>query len=65
MNDLIKDIEVVEIKVAALPGSMIGDCMRESVALAIKEWRNVSLTHNDKIYLIKPNDLISSIKEKP
>lgn len=57
------NIEVVELKVSALPGTDIEKCLKESIELAAKEWRNVILIHNEKSYSIKPNDLISSITE--
>jgi hypothetical protein len=56
-----KNIEVIELKVSALSGTDIGECMKESIELAAKEWRNVILIHNKKSYSIKPNDLIGSI----
>lgn len=56
-----KSIEVVELKVSALPGADIGECMKESITLASTEWRNVTLLHNKKSYSIKPNDLLDSI----
>ena len=58
-----KIFEITELKVSALPGSSINDCMREAIELAAKEWRNVTLRHNGKEYRVKPNDLLASITE--
>lgn len=58
-----KTIEVVELRVSALPGASIGECMKEAIELAAKEWQNVRLSHNNKDYSIKPNDLLASITE--
>ena len=58
-----KDIDIVELVISATPGVHIGECMKAGIELAAKEWRNIRLRHNGKIYSIKPNDLIASITE--
>ena len=59
-----KNIEIVEIKISALPGSLIEACIKEGIELAAREWRNVRLRHNGKDYLIRPNDLVASVTIK-
>ena len=59
-----KDIEIVEVVVSALPGSNIGNCMKEAMDIAVKEWRNVRLRHNGRDYKVMPNDLLATIKEE-
>jgi len=59
-----KDIEIVKLVVSAKYGASIGGCMKESIELAAKEWRNIELIHNGKIYEVKANDLIGSIREQ-
>ena len=58
-----KSIEIIELKVSALVGSSIGECMKEAIELSAKEWRNVTLIHNDKHYRVKVNDLLASVVE--
>ena len=56
---------VIEVHVCARAGAMIGDCLREAILIAVKEWRNVVLVHNNVSYRVSPNDLIASVdKEK-
>ena len=57
------NIEVIEIRISARPGAAIGNCLKEAIELASKEWRNVRLTHNGKDYMVKPNDLLASVEE--
>jgi len=56
-----KHIEITEIKVLANPDTIVGECIQEAIELAAKEWKNVLLIHHEKTYLIKPNNLVSSI----
>jgi len=56
-------IEVNEIKANAKLGSSFGECAKECIELAAKEWRNVIFTHNEKKYKINVNDLVTTIKE--
>jgi len=58
-----ENIEIVEIRVSALPGALIGKCIQESIQLAATEWRNVRLRHNDKQYIVLVNDLLSTVME--
>ena len=60
----IKEIEITKIVVAATPGAHIGACIKECLILATKEWRNVELLFNGKVYVIRPNDLLGAVKEK-
>jgi len=56
---------VIEVRVSARAGSAIGDCLREAILIAVEEWRNVVLVHNNVSYRVCPNDLIASVdKEK-
>lgn len=58
-----ENIEIIELKISALPGAHIGDCMKDAIELAAKEWRNVRLRHNGKDYTIKVNDLLGAFTE--
>ena len=59
-----KSIEVYETVARARVGANLGDCMKDCIELAAKEWRNVTLVHNDKNYKVRTEDLISSITEE-
>jgi len=54
-------IEIVEIKVEALPGTNLPQCLRESMKLAVNEWQKVRLIFNDKKYFIDPVAFFLSI----
>lgn len=58
--ETIKEVElVVE---STVVGEVAYDCIRESMQLAVKEWRVVKLLHNAKIYTIDPIVLSRTIK---
>jgi hypothetical protein len=59
-----KMTEITSVDISALPGADIGSCMKEGLELATREWRNVRLKHNGKIYEIIVNDLLHTIKEE-
>jgi hypothetical protein len=61
MTNDYKSIVIVSIHVEANSGAAIGDCLRDCMKLAINEWRNVELKHNDRIYRIKVNAMLESI----
>jgi hypothetical protein len=56
-------IQVTNIQVHAKPGSSVGYCLRDCIALAATEWQNVVLKHNDEEYLIHVNDLLASVQQ--
>ena len=58
MNALSKNIVVL---VQASSGAHRKDSIKESILLAIKENRNVELTHNEYIYIIDPENIINFI----
>jgi len=58
-----ENIEIIEIRVSALPGAPVGKCMQEAIKLAATEWRNVRLRHNDKQYIVLVNDLLSTVMD--
>jgi len=55
-------IEIIEIKVEALPGTNFPQCLRESMKLAINEWRKVRLIFNGQEYLVDPYAFFLSVK---
>ena len=61
--DVYKYIDVSAVRVSARPGSAVGDCIREGIMLASREWRNVELIHDGKIYRINANDLFGCATE--
>lgn len=52
-------IEITEVVVHATAGANVGVALREAIALAANEWRNVRLIHNNKEYTVKVNDLLA------
>lgn len=58
------NIDIGRINVYAVPGAAKGDCLRDSLVLAVKEWRNVSLFHNNDEYRININDLLAAVNIK-
>jgi len=42
-------------------GANIGDCIREAMILALTEMRVVKFKHNEREYVVKPDDLANSI----
>lgn len=58
-----RNIEIVELRVTALPGAAIGTCLQDAIRLAADEWRNVRLSHDGKDYLVRPNELLLSVRE--
>ena len=55
--------EVTELHMTALPESKLGDCMREAVLMACKEWQNVVLTYHGRKYRVMCNDLLACVVE--
>ena len=56
--------EVSDIRIRAKPGAAIGQCMREALLVAVQEWVDVVLTHNDKEYRVKVNALLGMVREE-
>lgn len=56
-----KSIEVTEVVVHATPGSSVGECIKEALQIAVTEWRNVRLIHNQKAYKVQVNDLVGAV----
>lgn len=54
-------IHVIEVHVHPDPGAEIGDCFREAIEMAAREWRNVVLCYDGVAYRVRPNDLLSVI----
>ena len=52
-------IEITEIVVHATSGANVGHALKDAIALAANEWRNVRLIHNNKEYTVKVNDLLA------
>jgi hypothetical protein len=59
-----KNIQIIEIRMAALPGVNIGDALRDALTVAVNEWRNVRLRHNSTDYLIKISDLLTVVTKE-
>lgn len=57
-----QSVSVTKIIVTASPGSTMGESMREAISIAASEWVNIELHHNGKRYMVRPNDLITSIE---
>jgi len=62
INLCLKQTSIKEIVVEATAGSVFGNCIREGIELAAKEWVPVRVIHNDKCWLIKPEDLWAAAK---
>jgi len=58
-----KSIEIKNIKVTAKLWKSIGECLKDCIELAAKEWQNVELFHCDKTYKINVNDLVASVND--
>ena len=58
-----KHCDIAKIKLSALPGASVGECFKEALTLAITEWRNVELMHNDKRYQVLINRILGTIEE--
>lgn len=58
----LKHTQVTELHICAGYGESIGDCMREAALLACQEWRNVTLTHNGRLYRVLCNDLLGCVQ---
>ena len=56
------NIKILEIKVYAVCGSHIDDCMRDAIKLAADEWCNVRLCLNGQEYLIQPDTWLESCR---
>lgn len=56
------EIEIAHLSVNAKIGADINDCIVEALQLAVNEWRNVELKHNDKIYKIYVNDIFGTVQ---
>ena len=56
-------IEVSTINVSAKMGANPVECKRESIQLAMQERCIVKLLHNGVTYLVKPDDILSIVKE--
>lgn len=57
-----KHAKIVSIEMSAIGGSTVGDAIKDAMEYAVKEWKNVNLRHNDKIYSIKVNDLYAVVE---
>ncbi len=59
-----KHTTVTTVEVSANMGSVLGYAMQDALEIAVKEWRNVNLKHDGKIYEVLINDLVSCFKER-
>lgn len=59
-----KYTEVVSVEITAKQGASIGEAARDALKIAVDEWRNVNLKHNDKIYRVNVNDLFAVVIEE-
>jgi len=59
-----ENIKITHIVVNANAGSEIEKCMAEAIKLAVTEWRNVHLFHNEKEYIVNVNDLLQAVFNK-
>lgn len=59
-----REIEVKEIVVEALPGAHIEDCVKAAIVLAATEWRNVRLRHNGIDYTISLDALYAACEQE-
>lgn len=57
------NIKINCIKVTAKLGTSLGDCIRNCIELAGKEWQNVELIHNETTYEIKVCALADSVNK--
>lgn len=57
------EIEVTHLSIHAKLGASVNDCIVEAIQIAVNEWRNVELKHNDKIYKIYINDIFGTVQQ--
>lgn len=60
---MVSDIVVVCIVTRCSPGAEISRAMREAIILALTERRDVQFVHNDRAWLIKPDQVVSGVLE--
>lgn len=59
-----KNIDIVKIKTVAKMGCAENNCIRDAMELAVKEWNNVEMKHNGRIFNISVNDMFASVKKE-
>lgn len=59
-----KNITINTITVDANGGSLRSDCIAEAIILAIEQDVTVILTHNNKEYVVLPNEVKATILER-
>jgi CRISPR/Cas system-associated protein Csm6 len=63
-------IKVVKIILEARAGAELESTLKEAILIAATEWKDVEISHNDKIFYISTNSLrkacrlVSEIEEK-
>ena len=62
MNISTKSITAFEVKVYANPGASLAQCIKDCIILSISEWRDVTLTHNNREYKFTAEDLFNTHK---
>lgn len=56
-------IDTIELHITVYPGISFNEAAKECLSIATKEWRNVNLHFNDKIFKIEVDKLFSTITE--
>jgi hypothetical protein len=56
------NVEISSLHISAKPGAPIGLAISEAIIIAIENWSNAILSHDDKKYEIIVNDIIAQAK---
>ena len=49
------------IRLEAMPGEVLDDCIFEAISMSVKENCNVELKHNGRIYNARPNEFYTNV----
>jgi hypothetical protein len=55
--------QVVDVRIAAKLGTPFGACVRDAIALAATEWRNVTFDFAGVRYKVLVNDLFDAVQK--
>lgn len=58
-------LEIVEVSCRCCAGSHINACLREAILMAFDEMRKVRFVHNDKQYVVNPEELANAVYSRP
>ena len=53
---------LVSIKIKAIGGASLSDCIREAIVVSAQQVCDVILVHNDKEYMVRWNELNKAVK---